>query len=140
MKWIYITVILVFLTTISIAQNSRLIFFTETSQSFLVELNGAIQSEQAATRVKIKYYNKIGGEVKIIFTDKSIQPITSSLKFRTGMIAYFIIKKKGDELIIEWNRELPYNERDDTNDEHLHVNYMLPNGKRIEKPLTGKDT
>ncbi|MBL4653270.1 MAG: hypothetical protein JKY53_10470 [Flavobacteriales bacterium] len=140
MKWIYITVILVFLTTISIAQSSHLIFFTETSQSFLVELNGAIQSEQAATRVKIKYYNKIGGEVKIIFTDKSIQPITSSLKFRTGMIAYFIIKKKGDELIIEWNRELPYNERDDTNDEHLHVNYMLPNGKRIEKPLTGKDT
>ena len=139
MKWICTTGLLLFITATTVAQNSHLIFFNENNLPFLVELNGTIQAEQTATRVKIKYYNQSGGNVKIIFDDKSIQPITSSLKFRTGMIAYFIIKKKGDKYIIEWNRELPYTNTNDTDENHLHINYMQPIGKRVEKPLTGKE-
>lgn len=139
MRLQFILFIIIGFTLKSWAQNSHLIFYTEDGQKFKVKLNGSVQSEETATRVKVKYYNERGGKVKIIFEDASIPAIESELKFQTGMIVYWLIKKKGEEYIIEWNRELPYNDRDDDDPDHLHIHYLQPNGERVAKPLTGKE-
>ena len=94
-KSIILTVVAgLLLNTVTTAQNSNLVFFSQEGEAFWVVLNGLKQNENPETNVKIAGITPTSYKAKIIFQDNTLGELTKNIYLDPGFEMTFNIRKK----------------------------------------------
>lgn len=93
LQFIVVTLLLLFISNLSKAQLTNLIFFTEQGEHFSVILNGILQNAKPETNIKITGLPAPSYKLKIIFEDPKIPELDKNLMYQQGTETTFNIKK-----------------------------------------------
>jgi len=87
------------LSTLAVAQNSNMVFFSQEGEAFWVVLNGLKQNENPETNVKIAGLTPTSYKAKIIFKDNTLGEVTKNIYLDPGYEMTFNIRKKKESAV-----------------------------------------
>lgn len=91
-----ITLLAYFIVTVTIAQKSNLIFYSENGERFQVIVNGVLQNSNPETNVKITDLVAPNYQVKILFENKALGSVDKQIFFNQGNETTYVVKKTKD--------------------------------------------
>jgi len=91
----------------TIAQNSNLIFFSESGETFKVFLNGVAQNPGYSSNVKVANLDQPYYRARVVFEDRSKGEINKNLNFNPNTETVFRIKLGNKGYVMRWQSEVP---------------------------------
>ena len=108
MKTVLFSIVALFYTLGSFAQDGNLVFFSEEGETFWVVLNGVRQNEEAQTNVRVTGLNSPGYKLKVIFEDESLGELDKNILVKSGAeVTYNIKQNNKGEYVVRYLSEAP---------------------------------
>jgi hypothetical protein len=132
----FLILALFFAATLFSQQINNLVVFCNDGEQFTLILNGARQNETPQTRLKVEGLNLAKYEVKIIFVNKKMKDVNTTLTFfRTGKECEFALNKYGSRKHkMEYFTEKPIDGFE--TQQNLQINSNQTNGNQINTNQT----
>lgn len=97
MKKITLTLLTLFTTLCIFAQKGNIVVFSEGGERFTIVLNGIKHNTTPQTNVKVENLSEAPYKAKIIFEDRTIEPMSKTLYANAGMENTYNIKRKSKD-------------------------------------------